>query len=82
MPKWLFAKIIGTGTYDPDSFDNDLAILEVTKDFHLNNIVQRICLADHQYPAGESCFVSGWGHDESMQTDVHNIIDQPDYIIM
>ncbi len=61
-------KIHHPGTYDPDSFDNDLALLELKKDFKLNDFIQPVCLADHQYQPGENCFVSGWGHNEHRET--------------
>ena len=54
------------GNYDPDSFDNDLAILELEKDFVLNDIVQPVCLPTKVFQPGDVCFVSGWGHDKSM----------------
>lgn len=58
-------KVHHPGSYDPESFDNDIAILELKKDFVLNDIIQPVCLPDKQYPPGEDCFVSGWGHNES-----------------
>ena len=61
-------KIHSPGNYDPDSFDNDLAILELEKDFVLNEIIQPVCLPTKKFQPGEVCFVSGWGHDQSKQS--------------
>ena len=58
-------KIHHTGDFDPNSFNNDLAILELSKDLKLNDIIQPICLPSKQFLPGELCFVSGWGHDQS-----------------
>ena len=61
-------KIHSPGNYDPDSFDNDLALLELEKDFVLNEIIQPVCLPTKKFQPGEVCFVSGWGHDQSKQS--------------
>ena len=58
-------KIHHTGTYEPESFDNDIAILEVANDLVMNDIIQPVCLPKRQYQPGDVCFVSGWGHDAS-----------------
>ena len=59
-------KIHHTGTYNHATFENDLAILELKKDFKLNDIIRPICFdKTNQFVAGDLCFVSGWGHDES-----------------
>ena len=44
---------------------NFKVIIELKTDLKLNDNIQRICLPEKQYQAGEDCFVSGWGHDES-----------------
>ena len=59
-------KVHHTGTYNHATFENDLAILELTKDLKLNDNIRPICLPTRQFLAGELGFVSGWGHDESM----------------
>ena len=58
-------KVHHTGTFNHATFENDLAILELTKDFKLNDIIRPICLPTRQFLAGDLSFVSGWGHDES-----------------
>ena len=58
-------KIHHTGTFDSSSYDNDIAILELEKDLFLNDNIQRVCLPEKQFGAGQNCFVSGWGHDET-----------------
>ena len=59
-------KIHHTGTYNHATFENDLAILELKKDFKLNDIIIPICFdKTNQFLAGDLGFVSGWGHDES-----------------
>ena len=58
-------KIHGTGNYDPESFDNDIAILELVKEFRLNDIITPVCMPSRLFNPGEVCFVSGWGHNAS-----------------
>ena len=70
-------KIHRPGNYDIDAYDNDIVVLELKKDLVLNDNIQRICLPEKQYEAGENCFVSGWGHDESNGRDMCSLHDLP-----
>jgi secreted trypsin-like serine protease len=55
-------KIHHQDNYDPKSYDNDLAILELLHDFRLNENIKPVCLPTKQYTTGDVAFVSGWGH--------------------
>ena len=58
-------KIHHTETFDPESFNNDIAIVEVVSDIKLNQNAQPACLPTKEFLPGTLLFVSGWGHDES-----------------
>ena len=58
-------KIHHTETFDPKSFNNDIAIVEVVSDIKLNQNAQPACLPTREFLPGTLLFVSGWGHDES-----------------
>ncbi|MGH0168680.1 UNVERIFIED_CONTAM: hypothetical protein FKN15_054986 [Acipenser sinensis] len=49
--------------YNPFTFDNDVAVLELSDPLEFSSTVYPLCLPDatHTFPAGKSCFVTGWG---------------------
>ncbi|XP_067366451.1 suppressor of tumorigenicity 14 protein homolog isoform X1 [Channa argus] len=55
--------IISHPNYDHMTFDYDIALLELSDPLQFTNTIQPICLpsASHVFPAGTSCWVTGWG---------------------
>lgn len=49
--------------YNAFTFDNDVAVLELSDPLEFSSTVYPLCLPDatHTFPAGKSCFVTGWG---------------------
>lgn len=55
--------IITHPNYNQMTSDYDIALLELTEPLEFTNTIQPICLPDstHIFPAGMSCWVTGWG---------------------
>ncbi|XP_029432075.1 suppressor of tumorigenicity 14 protein-like [Rhinatrema bivittatum] len=49
--------------YDPDTFDYDIALLQLKEPLVFSNTIHPICLParTHVFPSGMSCWVTGWG---------------------
>lgn len=56
-------KIISHPDYNTMTFDYDIALLELNEPLQFSNTIQPICLpsSSHVFPAGMSCWVTGWG---------------------
>lgn len=56
-------KIITHPDYNQMTFDYDIALLELSEPLEFTNTIQPICLPapSHIFPAGTSCWVTGWG---------------------
>ena len=56
-------KIITHPNYNDFTFDYDISLLELTEPLEFTNTIQPICLpsSSHVFPAGMSCWVTGWG---------------------
>lgn len=56
-------RIISHPDYNAMTYDYDIALLELSKPLEFTNTIQPICLPDssHMFPAGMSCWVTGWG---------------------
>ncbi|XP_076016850.1 suppressor of tumorigenicity 14 protein homolog isoform X2 [Genypterus blacodes] len=55
--------IIPHPDYSPMNFDYDIALLELSQPLEFSNTIYPICLParTHVFPAGMSCYVTGWG---------------------
>uniref|UniRef100_A0A671TSG2 ST14 transmembrane serine protease matriptase n=1 Tax=Sparus aurata TaxID=8175 RepID=A0A671TSG2_SPAAU len=56
-------RIISHPDYSQMTFDYDIALLELSEPLEFTNTIQPICLPSHShiFPAGMSCWVTGWG---------------------
>ncbi|KAM7420562.1 hypothetical protein PAMA_015003 [Pampus argenteus] len=56
-------RIIGHPNYNQLTTDYDIALLELTEPLEFTSTIQPICLpsSSHIFPAGMSCWVTGWG---------------------
>jgi len=56
-------KILVKDNFNPDTLENDLAVLCLDKKVRCNEVVSPICLPDSNYPTEyeQRCVISGWG---------------------
>ncbi|XP_067279127.1 ST14 transmembrane serine protease matriptase b [Pseudorasbora parva] len=56
-------RIISHPQYDPISYDNDIAVMEMDSPVTLSQSIWPVCLpeATHDFPAGKSVWITGWG---------------------
>lgn len=56
-------RIIRHENYNPQMFDNDIALLELDRPLSFTSVVQPICLpeAAHDFPIGKNTWITGWG---------------------
>uniref|UniRef100_A0A8B9JUG9 Suppression of tumorigenicity 14b n=1 Tax=Astyanax mexicanus TaxID=7994 RepID=A0A8B9JUG9_ASTMX len=56
-------QIISHPEYDPRTYDNDIALMELNSPVTLNQNIWPICLpaASHEFPAGLDVWITGWG---------------------
>ncbi|XP_065650496.1 transmembrane protease serine 9 isoform X4 [Hydra vulgaris] len=76
-------KIIKHRGYNPQTLDNDIAIVKLTKQCNLTSYVSTACLPTAEAAPGSSCFITGWGktvHPGSMtnilQEAKMNVVDR------
>lgn len=56
------SRIVGHKKFNPDNFDNDIALIILAEDVPSNHpTVQPILLADRAVTVGSACQISGWG---------------------
>uniref|UniRef100_A0ABM5EMD8 Transmembrane protease serine 9 isoform X1 n=1 Tax=Pogona vitticeps TaxID=103695 RepID=A0ABM5EMD8_9SAUR len=58
------ARILRHPSYDTDTADYDIALLELAEPLAFSKYVQPVCLpaASHAFPVGRKCLISGWGY--------------------
>ncbi|XP_067909861.1 suppressor of tumorigenicity 14 protein homolog [Heterodontus francisci] len=56
-------QIIVHESYNQQTFDNDIALLELASPVTFTSVIQPICLPDatHNFPVGKSTWITGWG---------------------
>ncbi|XP_007552393.1 ST14 transmembrane serine protease matriptase a [Poecilia formosa] len=56
-------RIISNPNYNPNTFNNDIALMELDSPIKYSDHIQPICLpnADYKVPVGETVFITGWG---------------------
>uniref|UniRef100_A0AAR2LLU3 Suppressor of tumorigenicity 14 protein homolog n=1 Tax=Pygocentrus nattereri TaxID=42514 RepID=A0AAR2LLU3_PYGNA len=56
-------QIISHPEYDPKTYDNDIALMELDSPVNFNQNIWPICLpaATHEFPAGQVVWITGWG---------------------
>lgn len=56
-------RIIAHGDYNPLSYNNDIALMELDSNVTLNQNIWPICLpsATYDFPAGQEAWITGWG---------------------
>ncbi|KAM6395975.1 transmembrane protease serine 9 [Rhynochetos jubatus] len=58
------AQIIPHPSYNADTADYDVAVLELKRPVTFTKYIQPVCLPDagHHFPASKKCLISGWGY--------------------
>ncbi|XP_025924770.1 transmembrane protease serine 9 isoform X2 [Apteryx rowi] len=58
------ARIISHPSYNADTADYDVAVLELKKPVAFTKYIQPVCLPDagHHFPIRKKCLISGWGY--------------------
>ncbi|NWR76480.1 TMPS9 protease, partial [Centropus unirufus] len=62
--KMSIARIIPHPSYNADTADYDVAVLELKRPVSFTKYIQPVCLPDagHHFPASKKCLISGWGY--------------------
>ncbi|XP_042336045.1 transmembrane protease serine 9 [Sceloporus undulatus] len=64
MVKAGVGRILRHPSYNTETADFDVALLELLGPLAFSRFIQPVCLpaATHIFPAGKKCFISGWGY--------------------
>ncbi|NWQ86289.1 TMPS9 protease, partial [Burhinus bistriatus] len=62
--KMGIAQIIPHPSYNADTADYDVAVLELKRPVTFTKYIQPVCLPDagHHFPTSKKCLISGWGY--------------------
>uniref|UniRef100_A0A8C9KUA4 Peptidase S1 domain-containing protein n=1 Tax=Serinus canaria TaxID=9135 RepID=A0A8C9KUA4_SERCA len=62
--KMDISQIIPHPSYNADTADYDVAVLELKKPVTFTKYIQPVCLPDagHHFPTSKKCLISGWGY--------------------
>uniref|UniRef100_A0A8C6JNX7 Uncharacterized protein n=1 Tax=Melopsittacus undulatus TaxID=13146 RepID=A0A8C6JNX7_MELUD len=62
--KMGIARIIPHPSYNTDTADYDVAVLELKRPVSFTKYIQPVCLPDagHHFPTSKKCLISGWGY--------------------
>lgn len=62
--KMGIARIILHPSYNTDTADYDVAVLELKRPVTFTKYIQPVCLPDagHHFPTSKKCLISGWGY--------------------
>ncbi|NWS77009.1 TMPS9 protease, partial [Crotophaga sulcirostris] len=62
--KMGIARIIPHPSYNADTADYDVAVLELKRPVTFTKYIQPVCLPDagHHFPTSKKCLISGWGY--------------------
>jgi len=62
--KMGIARIIPHPSYNTDTADYDVAVLELKRPVTFTKYIQPVCLphAGHHFPTNKKCLISGWGY--------------------
>ncbi|NXF37231.1 TMPS9 protease, partial [Nyctibius bracteatus] len=62
--KMGIARIIQHPSYNADTADYDVAVLELKRPVTFTKYIQPVCLPDagHHFPTSKKCLISGWGY--------------------
>ncbi|XP_064493258.1 transmembrane protease serine 9 isoform X1 [Pseudopipra pipra] len=62
--KMDIAQIIPHPSYNADTADYDVAVLELKRPVTFTKYIQPVCLPDagHHFPTSKKCLISGWGY--------------------
>ena len=57
------ADIIFHPAYNPSNYENDLALIKLSRKARLNDMVKTACLPDQNttFATGTKCYIAGWG---------------------
>lgn len=53
--------IIGYPRYNPENFDNDIALIQLDRPVEYTAFILPICLGSRRSDDSDSCVVTGWG---------------------
>lgn len=61
--KKYLKRIIPHPNYNPYTFDNDIALMELDSPVMFTDYIRPICLpaAQHDFPMGNTVWITGWG---------------------
>lgn len=62
--KMDISQIIPHPSYNADTADYDVAVLELKRPLTFTKYIQPVCLPDagHHFPTSKKCLISGWGY--------------------